>query len=990
MWSLRRRSQRRPWPIRRYFVLLFVLALVAAIAAGLFVSTLADRDARREARQEALFSATVAAEQLGKHIALVRATTAQLAANPQIEQVLATPEGCTLTFEGLVASDASHLDILRPDGTVACSSQKITPEAAQTGYGGSSWLRRGLTEPVFVAPVTDELGGGQVAIATAPLAGKKGLVAGFVDVTSIGPGLAGQYGGGRETVFLVTTADGRTVISRSLASKRWSGRDLTEDQRHALSDFDRVDLDGTERLYAHAPVPGVGWSFHVGEKKSEVLAAVHRLRARQLQLIVLGLTVFLLAAALVYRQVVSPIRRLSSAVREANPGEPGAAVPVCGPAEVNGLGQDVNSLIDSVQTELIERRRAEQVAQASEESYRLLFEGNPSALWVYDSESLRFLAVNDAAVDTYGYSRDEFLSMSIDEIRSGSEADRLHADIGSAAPEAARGFRNAGVWQHRRKDGTTLDVEITSHDHRFDGRPARVVMALDVTERVRAEEALRRSEARYRDLFENASDLISAADLDGRLTAVNEAFVRATGYSREELIGMPLEDLVPAEHRERLREARERKLDGTTTTLYQHELLARDGRRIPVEVASRLIEEDGRPIGTEAIGRDVGERLQLEEQLRQAQRLEAVGRLAGGVAHDFNNVLTVIGGYTEALLSRGDHDSDEELEQIAAATERATSLTRQLLAFSRQQVLQPQAVLLNDVVEGLMPMLTRLIGEDVELVAALAPGVDPVLADAGQLEQVLVNLAVNARHAMPDGGRLTIETANVELDEAYVAHHGDARVGPHVMVSVADDGSGMDAETLAHAFEPFYTTKPVGVGTGLGLATVYGIVKQSGGNVWVYSEPGKGTTIKIYLPTTDANVQTQNDTPTPDAADGEETILLAEDEESLRKLITLLLTQRGYDVITAETPTDVLRIARESDRIDLLLTDLVMPEISGRALAEQVSKVAPGIRVLFMSGYSDDAVTRNGSLEPGAAFLEKPFTGHALAAKVRETLGAGR
>jgi two-component system, cell cycle sensor histidine kinase and response regulator CckA len=445
---------------------------------------------------------------------------------------------------------------------------------------------------------------------------------------------------------------------------------------------------------------------------------------------------------------------------------------------------------------------------------------------------------------------------------------------------------------------------------------------------------------------------------------------------------------VPAEHRGKLLVVRDTKLEGARTTLHQLELLARDGHRIPVEVASRLIEEDGRPIGTEAICRDMSERLLLEEQLRQSQRLEAVGRLAGGVAHDFNNILTVIGGYTEALLDEGEHGT-EELEQIAAATTRATHLTRQLLAFSRQQVLKPQALLLNDVVDGLMPMLTRVIGEDVELVASLEPALDPVLADAGQLEQVLINLAVNARDAMPDGGHLTIQTANVELDEEYVAHHGEASTGRHVLLSVADSGSGMDPDTLAHAFEPFYTTKPVGVGTGLGLATVYGIVKQSGGSVWVYSEPGKGTTFKIYLPTTDAPVREQSHALGPAPADGVETILLAEDEESLRTLTARMLSQRGYDVIVAETASDALRIAeQESDRIDLLLTDLVMPELSGRALAERIGRIAPRIPVLFMSGYSNDAVMRNGSLQLGAAFLEKPFTANKLAAKVRQTLDA--
>jgi two-component system cell cycle sensor histidine kinase/response regulator CckA len=434
--------------------------------------------------------------------------------------------------------------------------------------------------------------------------------------------------------------------------------------------------------------------------------------------------------------------------------------------------------------------------------------------------------------------------------------------------------------------------------------------------------------------------------------------------------------------------ARTQKLDGMESTVYDSELLARDGRRIQIEVASRLIFQEGQPVGTEAICRDITERLELEDQLRQAQRLEAIGRLAGGVAHDFNNLLTVIGGYTESLLEGRDRSKEFELGQIAAAAERAAILTRQLLAFSRRQVLQPRVVGLNEVVEGVTPMLSRLIGEDLELVASLEPKLNRVLADPNQVEQVLLNLAVNARDAMPDGGRLTIQTANVELDDEYVAHHGESVAGPHVMLAVSDTGTGIDAETLAHMFEPFFTTKPVGTGTGLGLATVYGIVKQSGGSIWVYSEPGEGTTFKIYLPVTEVALPLEGPRrPSKPAATGTETILLAEDEEPLRTLTATLLERHGYVVITATSANEALRIAEDnSRRIDLLLTDLIMPELSGPAVAERVSELVPGVKVLFMSGYADDLVLRNGILSPGAAFLEKPFSATDLASKVRATL----
>jgi PAS domain S-box-containing protein len=622
----------------------------------------------------------------------------------------------------------------------------------------------------------------------------------------------------------------------------------------------------------------------------------------------------------------------------------------------------------------------------AEESYRLLFDSSPIPTWLYDAETHRFLAVNDAATAAYGYSRDEFLAMTIEEIRPPEEIERLQRLLADPGRDPA--LQIVGTWRHRRKDGTEFDAQISSHDHLFDGRAARMVIALDVTERVEAEQALGVSEARYRDLFENASDLITITDLKGRLTAVNEAFVRVTGYSREELIGKPLDDLVPAERRAGHDLARERTPDDAGTTLYDTELLARDGRRIQLEVASRVVVEDGRPVGTEAICRDISARLELEEQLRQAQRLEAVGRLAGGVAHDFNNLLTVISGYAGTLLEGRDRSEAFELDQIAAAADRATILTRQLLAFSRRQVLRPRVLELNQIVEGVTPMLSRLIGEGLELVTSLEPKLDRVLADPNQLEQVLLNLAANARDAMPDGGRLTIQTANVELDEDYVAHHGGATVGGHVLLAVSDTGTGMDAVTQAHAFEPFFTTKPVGTGTGLGLATVYGIVTQSSGSIWVYSEPGQGTTFKIYLPVTQADAPPEAPrVARPPDARGAETILLVEDDESVRRLAAIMLERLGYLVLEATSVNDALRIAAEESRpIDLLLTDLIMPELSGSAVAERVSELVRGVKILFMSGYADDVALRSGNLPPGASFLEKPFTSADLATKVREAL----
>jgi signal transduction histidine kinase len=379
-----------------------------------------------------------------------------------------------------------------------------------------------------------------------------------------------------------------------------------------------------------------------------------------------------------------------------------------------------------------------------------------------------------------------------------------------------------------------------------------------------------------------------------------------------------------------------------------------------------------------------------EDQLRQSQKLEAVGRLAGGVAHDFNNLLTVITGYSELLLiKRGlDDAAREKIEEIRNAGVRAASLTRQLLAFSRKQVLQPVVLDLNSLIEGTGKMLGRLIGEDIQITTVLRPEIKRIHADPGQIEQVIVNLAVNARDAMPQGGKITIETANVELDKQYAATHIAVRAGHYVMISLSDTGTGMDEKMQKQIFEPFFTTKEMGKGTGLGLSTVYGIVKQSGGNIWVYSEVGKGTTFKIYFPQVEGDaesrLQAAQASPLPQ---GTETILLAEDERMVRALTRENLRVCGYQVLEAANGEDALRVSREyKGEIHLLLTDVVMPRMSGRELAERVAEGRPGLPVLYVSGFTDDAIVQHGVLEPGTEFLEKPFTLNALARKVRQVL----
>jgi signal transduction histidine kinase len=418
-------------------------------------------------------------------------------------------------------------------------------------------------------------------------------------------------------------------------------------------------------------------------------------------------------------------------------------------------------------------------------------------------------------------------------------------------------------------------------------------------------------------------------------------------------------------------------------------LLRKDGAVITVEVSARAL-----PAGNLlATLRDVTDRKRLEEQLRQAQKMEAVGRLAGGVAHDFNNVLTAIFGYADLLTEEFPAGSParQDLEEIRKAATRASALTRQLLAFSRQQVLAPVVLSVNDLVEDVDKMLRRLLGEDVDLRVTLARDAGNVRTDPGQLQQVIMNLVVNARDAMPTGGKLLIETADTELTEQYAELHQPVIPGRYVMVAVSDTGVGMDAQTKARIFEPFFTTKEKSKGTGLGLSTVYGIVKQSGGYIWVYSEPGHGTTFKVYLPRVDAPVDPQAPPREVGTITGTETILLAEDDEMLRPLSKGLLEKLGYTVLESENASQALGLAdAHVGPIHLLIADVVMPGASGRELARRLADSRPDTKVLYVSGYTDDAIVHHGMLEPGLNFLQKPFTPAALASKVREVLDAPR
>ena len=509
----------------------------------------------------------------------------------------------------------------------------------------------------------------------------------------------------------------------------------------------------------------------------------------------------------------------------------------------------------------------------------------------------------------------------------------------------------------------------------------------------RHEEALRRSEARYRSLVESAVYGICRTSLEGRFLDVNPALVSMLGYEWSEQVRAldPKQDVfVHPEEQARL--ARECGRRGRVDN-FEIKWKRKDGSAITVRLSGRAVTTPGEPQEIlELIAEDVSEKRVLEDQFRQAQKMEAVGRLAGGVAHDFNNLLMVISGYSEVLLEKleGGSTLHNKAAAIQQAADRATTLTRQLLAFSRKQLLELKVVDVNTIVADMERLLSPLIGENIQLTTQLGGGLGRTRADAGQLEQVIMNLVVNAKDAMPAGGKISIRTANTELDDSYRREHAYIQPGPYVMLSVSDTGCGMDKETLSRIFEPFFTTKEKGKGTGLGLSTVYGIVKQSGGYVFAQSEPGQGTTFRIYLPRVEDAAEVASTVKSIETATrGSETVLLVEDEESVRQLVKETLENRGYKVIEAENGEAALKVALSCEEpIHLLITDVVMPGISGRELAQQLAKTHPSTKVLFLSGYTEDAIVHQGALEPEGAFLQKPFTLQSLARKVREVLRA--
>jgi PAS domain S-box-containing protein len=855
--------RRQGLPVQLYLVWLTALFIAAAGSAIWSGWVQAERDALSAARADAEFAARRTAEQLSRSLALVQATVTAVATNPSAGQIYADPGACRLAFS-LGGPTDGHLDVLGPDGTVVCSSEPVTESGGSAVYVGATWLPTALRAPATGGPVVDARTGRQAVVVSEPIAGR-GLVVAFVDLVAVGAAAGNQFGGARGLELLITGTGGEVVLTRWPDGARWAGSHVREGR---LSVPDGVDVAGVRRVYGRATVEGAGWAVLAGADREQALALARRSARRQALIATVGLVAGLAATWVVYRRITRPIARLRAAVHgAAESGVPSAAVPLGGPREIGELGAEFAGLLEAVDRELTERRRAEELAREHERNYRTLFDSSPFPMYLYDATTLALVAANEAAADYYGYSRDTLLTLTVTDLCPDDDA------AARARAEATGPVERAHRQRNRKRDGTLTVVDVTSHATSFAGHTVRCAVVDDVTDR---------------------------------------------------------------EH--------------------------------------------------------------LERRLRQSDRLESLGQLAGGIAHDFNNLLGIISGY--ASMSVADLEPiaaadpawrtlHHDLNEIVAASDRAAGLTRQLLAFARADTVAESRVLdLNTVVDGLETMLRRTLGEDITLVTDLTDRPSLVKADVGRLEQVLVNLAVNARDAMPTGGTLTIDTDLITVDAHIAAQHPGLRTGSFMRLRVSDTGTGMSRATLERAFEPFFTTKPKGQGTGLGLATIYGIVTQAGGHAQIYSEPGQGTTFTALLPTTDEPLADEFEPHPGELAGAGETVLLVEDDDSLRALTERILFRNGYHVLSAATAAEGSRLATVHDRIDVLVTDVVMPDMSGPDLAATLTGQHPNMPVIYMSGYAESILATRTDLPAGATLLHKPVSAHQLLSTIPRVIQA--
>ncbi len=641
----------------------------------------------------------------------------------------------------------------------------------------------------------------------------------------------------------------------------------------------------------------------------------------------------------------------------------------------------------STAVDITDQKHTERELRESEEKYKKLVDQSLQGLAVIQNE--RFVFCNSKFAEISGFSVEELLSLSSEEMMKIVPLNDLERAY-ERRLASTEGRHAPANYEYRalKKSGAEVWLEVYCSAIQYAGKPAIQAAFMDITERKKALENLQKALDWQKAIFEGSRDAVMISNKNSKIIDANEKACQLSGYSKEELLNMQAGDLNKTADPSVLESLRLRILNGEDI-LGETQIHTKDGREIDVEFGHSRVVISGE-VYIYSICRDISNRKRLEKQFQQAQKMEAIGVLAGGIAHDFNNLLNVINGYSELALEElgSDHSARPDIEQVIRAGQQAASLTSQLLAFSRKQILKPEIMNLNDTVSEMSAMLSRLLGEDIEIATIAEPNLGFINADPAQIQQIIMNLAVNARDAMPKGGSLTIETANFEFDQNYIDSHSAAHSGSYVMLAISDNGIGMDAATQARIFEPFFTTKGEGKGTGLGLSTIYGIVKQNNGFIWVYSEPGKGATFKVYFPRTEGRIM-------PAAAEnkskresrGSETILVVEDETPVLALTSRILTKHGYTVFRAASANEGLEISQKhAGKIHLVVADAVMPGMGGKEFVSRIKIDRPDIKALYTSGYTDKAIVHHGILDSDVAFLQKPFTIENLTRKVREVI----
>ena len=644
-----------------------------------------------------------------------------------------------------------------------------------------------------------------------------------------------------------------------------------------------------------------------------------------------------------------------------------------------------------LERKIIEHRKTLEALQTSERKFKAIFDQSVHFIGYIGLDG-KVLQANQTALDFIDQSISDVKDVPFWETAWWSHSSKLQNKLRDAINRAAYGEWVSFEVTHRSANDMVgyFDFSIKPIRDEFGRTFMLAAEGRNITELKEANQALTEAKNYLDKIINSVADPIFVKNRDHKWVMINDAFCNFLGFPRERLIEQSDYDFFPKSEAIVFWEKDEQVFTSGEENINEETITAAGGEIRTIVTKKTLYRDEKDNLFIVGIIRDITEQKMIEAQLRQAVKMEAIGTLAGGVAHDFNNLMTAVIGYSTLFLQTMPDDAPlrKDIEQIKKAGERAANLTQQLLAFSRKQVVQPQVLNLNGVLKEIQKMLERLIGEDIELESRYAPELWRVLSDPTLIEQVIINLAINARDAMPRGGKLTIETLNTQLDKAYTRHHIELMPGDYVMMAVSDNGIGMDKETQSHIFDPFYTTKAKGKGTGLGLATVYGIVKQTGGHIMVYSEPGQGTTFKIYLPKAegDENIA-QSEIRHKPIAGGRETIFVVEDDDTVRMLTKEILRSYGYNVVEASNGPEALEIAKgRQDPVDMLVTDVVMPEMGGRQVAEAFVALFPAMKVMYISGYTDDAIVNHGVLESGVHFLQKPFAPQALAEKVRHIL----